>query len=219
MNMKNIKNSVLTICVFGTLVLSGSCTSSFDDLNTNPDATTKVTPAMLATGLLLDHVKSANNDNSELFCKRLFWGEQMYEYQYNRLQNGSFNKIQSLTNAQKMVELSSDNNKNAYTGLFYYLKGWAFYRATMDMGDIPYSQALQVDEYKYPKYDEQKDVFKGILNDLEQADKYFSQATKGISGDPFYNGDPVKWRKASNVLRLKVLMSLSKEQTTLPNLT
>ena len=64
------------------------------------------------------------------------------------------------------------------------------------MGDIPYSEALQVNEFRYPKYDEQKEVFKGILDDLEQADSHFAKATEGISGDPFYNGDPAKWRKS-----------------------
>ena len=86
------------------------------------------------------------------------------------------------------------------------------------MGDIPYSEALQVNEFRYPKYDEQKEVFKGILDDLEQADSHFAKATEGISGDPFYNGDPAKWRKATNVLRLKVLMALQKRADDTPEL-
>ena len=44
-------------------------------------------------------------------CKRMFWGEQMDNYQYNRVEKGSFSAIQGLTNAQKMVELASESNK------------------------------------------------------------------------------------------------------------
>lgn len=55
-----------------------------------------------------------------------------------------------------------------------------------------------------------KTYFKGILEDLALADEYFAKSKQAFSGDPFYQGDPKKWRKATNVLRLKVLMSLSK---------
>ena len=41
--MKNLlSNTALTLILSGSMLLSSGCTSSFDDLNTNPDATTKV---------------------------------------------------------------------------------------------------------------------------------------------------------------------------------
>lgn len=206
--MKTIINKIFTTLALGGAVLTLGCTSSFDKLNSNPDAPTMATPGMLATGLILEHVKSAQNGSSIFLEKRMFWGEQADNSQYNRFGNGSFSGILSLTNAQKMVDICDAVDKEAYTGLMYYFKGWAFYRATMDMGDIPYSEALQVDKIRYPKYDTQKEVFMGILSDLEQADAHFALATKNFDGDPFYKGSPAKWRKATNVLRLKVLMSL-----------
>lgn len=214
---KNINQIVLLISLALSTILMNGC-DSFDEINTNPDAPTTVTSQMLATKLILDHVRGANSDNSEFFMKRMFWGEQMLDIQYNRITNGGFGGIQGLTNAQKMVELASDVDKDAFTGLFYYMKGWTFYRATMDMGDIPYSQALQVNEYTYPAYDEQKDVFKGILEDLAKADEYFSKTTRTFPGDPFLKGKPEAWRKATNVLRLKVLLSLSKRAEDTPEL-
>lgn len=48
-----------------------------------------------------------------------------------------------LNKCLKMVELSSEDDLDAHTGLYYFLKGWYFYRTTMDMGDIPYSEALK----------------------------------------------------------------------------
>lgn len=195
-----------------------SCTSSFDELNTNPDSPTKVKSSMLATNVILDMVKSASNWKNEFLVKRMFWGEQMDDLQYNRFGKSSFSGGVVLNNAQKMVELSSPESLNAYTGLFYFLKGWYFWRMTMDVGDIPYTQALNIQEYPYPKYDSQKDVFLGILNDLEMAEMYFSKAESNFEGDPFYNGDPNKWKKATNVLRLKVLMSLQKRADDTPEL-
>ncbi|MDO5427903.1 SusD/RagB family nutrient-binding outer membrane lipoprotein [Parabacteroides sp.] len=208
--MRTIYKKLLSVvCILGSFGTWTACTSSFDDLNTNPDTTSKVTPSMLATKMILGHVSSAYSVDSELMCKRLFLGERISYYQYNWVEKGSFDAIRDLTNAQKMVELASEADKEAYTGLYYYLKGWAFYQTTINMGDIPYSEALLIETFRYPKYDEQKEVFLGILNDLEQAEIHFSKASS-FNGDPFYNGDPEKWKKATNVLRLKVLMTLQK---------
>ena len=65
-------------------------------------------------------------------------------------------------------------------------------------------------EYR-PAYDNQQDVLLGILNELKEADQYFAQGVT-FSGDPTpYNGNPDKWRRASNAFALKVLMSMSKK--------
>lgn len=139
------------VCILGSFGTWTACTSSFDDLNTNPDTTSKVTPSMLATKMILGHVSSAYSVDSELMCKRLFLGERISYYQYNWVEKGSFDAIRDLTNAQKMVELASEADKEAYTGLYYYLKGWAFYQTTINMGDIPYSEALLIETFRYPK--------------------------------------------------------------------
>lgn len=209
MNMKQLIYKTATV-IIAVITLFTACTSSFDDMNTNPDATTEVRSSMLATKVILDMVKEANYWENEFLVKRMFWGEQINDYQYNRLPKGSFSVLKNLTNAEKMVELAPEGSEDAYTGLYYFLKGRAFYRATMDMGEIPYSEALNIEEYKTPKYDSQKDVFLGVLADLAKAEEYFARATGSFEGDPFYNGDTDKWRKATNVLRLKVLMALQK---------
>lgn len=210
-------NKLIAVLTAGVLTVSG-CTSSFDDLNTNPDATTQVRSSMLATGLILRTVKDASHWKSDVFAKRLVWGEQIDDYQYNKIGRTTFSWFRYLTDAQKMVELAPEGYEDAYTGLFYYLKGWSFYKVTMETGDVPYSQALNINEFKYPVYDAQKDVFAGILDDLAQAEQYFAKATANFEGDPFYSGDVKLWRKATNVLRLKVLMSLQKRSEDTPDL-
>lgn len=213
--------------IIGMSVFSTACISTFDDLNTDPDSPATVTSKMLVVSLLSNsesqaqpegYVTSASYDYSEFLAKRLFWGEQVAPIQYNSLGSGDFDQIVNMTNAQKMLELAPVDRVDAYTGLFFHLKAWTFYSATMQMGDIPYSEALQMENFKTPKYDAQKDVFTGILRDLEQAEESFAKATLGVEGDPFYGGDPTKWRRATNVLRLKVLMSLQKRADDTPDL-
>ena len=222
MVMKRIHNilyvfRLLPAIVVALALAAGSCTSTFGEMNTNPDAPQTATSAMLATRVVLDMVQSANNSSSEFLCKRVFWGEQIEYYQYNRLEKGNYNRLRMLTNARKMREMALPEEEAAYTGLFYFLKGWSFYYTTMEMGDIPYSEALDIENHPYPEYDEQKEVFRGILADLEKAEACFAGAG-AFGGDPFYNGDPSLWRKATNVLRLKVLMSLQKRAGDTPDL-
>jgi len=208
----------MSAALFAMTAVMAGC-SNFEDLNTDPDTTSKVSASLLATGLITDMVTSASSTGSVFFQKQLFWSEgKPYTMQYNWISNTGFDDIRKLTNGQKMVESASEEMKDQYSGLYYFMKGWYFWRMTMEVGDIPYSQALNISEYKYPKYDAQKDVFAGILEDLEKADQYFAQSTKAFTGDAFYGGDPLKWRKATNVLRLKVLMSLQKRAEDTPEL-
>ncbi|QIH36933.1 SusD/RagB family nutrient-binding outer membrane lipoprotein [Sphingobacterium sp. DR205] len=203
--MKTKYSFILFMVLFGLV----GCTSNFDDLNTDPNKPTTVTSAMLCTQIILDNILPSSPWNSEFLSKKILSGEGIDSYQYNNLGKGSFGMIERLTNAKKMVELSSEKDLPAYTGVFYFLKAWTFYRHTLEMGDIPYSEALDIEKYRYPKYDEQKKVFEGILADLTLAENYFERADN-FEGDPFYKGSPTLWRKATNVLRLKVLMSLQK---------
>lgn len=104
-----LKYKAIACFLIGIFSLSG-CTSTFDDLNTNPDTTTKVNASMLASKVILDMTKSASNWRNEFLVKRMFWGEQIDDGQYNRFGKGSFDNIQTLTNAWKMVELSSEDD-------------------------------------------------------------------------------------------------------------
>ena len=65
----------------------------------------------------------------------------------------------------------------------------------MEMGDVPYSDALQGEVGNItPKYDSQKDVMLQVLDDLEEAYTLFGQA-KNFDGDPVLGGDVSKWQK------------------------
>lgn len=82
----------------------------------------------------------------------------------------------------------------------------------MRVGDIPYAQALQGESCnRKPEYSTQKDVFLGILKELEEADQAFAQGTT-FDGAPIYAGNVTKWRKLVNTFALKVLLTLSAKE-------
>src|SRR5690606_5861477 len=61
-----------------------------------------------------------------------------------------------------------------------------------------------------PKYDTQKEVFLGILDELDRADQLFANGSS-FDGDIVYGGDPLKWRKMVNSFALNVLVNLHKK--------
>ena len=68
-----LKYKAIACFLIGIFSLSG-CTSTFDDLNTNPDTTTKLTASMLAAKFILYITKTAINCINEFLDNRMFWG-------------------------------------------------------------------------------------------------------------------------------------------------
>ncbi len=103
-----------------------------------------------------------------------------------------------------MVELSKGTpTESSYKGLALFLKASYGFSATLDMGDVPYSEAGKAEEgITKPKYDKQSDVFTEVLADLKEAEADFA-AGADFDGDIMYNGDVTKWRKLCNAMQLK----------------
>lgn len=200
------------------LILISGC-SKFEEINTDPNKITKASSSMIATGVILANIKFNGRDahaylQPNALSKYLgFANQSLMTTQYNKIENTGFGAMTMLPNIDMMVEYAEGTvMENSYKGLAKFSRAWMFYNATMQVGDIPYSQTNggMNGEYR-PAYDKQEDVFIGILNELEEADEFFAQGVT-FTGDPTpYSGDPNKWRRASNAFALKVLMTLSKK--------
>ena len=197
------------------VILLSSC-SKFDEINTDPNKTTIVTAEMLATTLLLDITKTTFGSGTEfmrphLLGKYTCWSSSPNEEQYNLLgRTAYFDRLVVLNNIEKMISFATSSElKNSYTALGHTLRAWRFFELTMQVGDIPYSQALKGESERIikPEYDQQKDVFLGILEELDLADSLFAQGVN-FGGDPIYGGSTLKWRKLVNTFQLKVLINL-----------
>jgi hypothetical protein len=85
----------------------------------------------------------------------------------------------------------------------------------MQFGDIPCSEALrgESDAVYTPVYDSQKDVFAGIIRELEEAGELLKNENTIIHGDIIYDGSTDKWRRMVNSFLLKILLSLSQKES------
>lgn len=192
-----------------------SC-SKFEDYNTDPNSTSKVTPGMLATNLILgtmtySHV-GAEFLGKDMLAKYISYMEGARDLQYNKFDRTYFSSVVKLTNVKKMEEAAKGSfNEDSYVALGHFLRAYTFFNLTLSVGDIPYTDALKGEEGIYnPRYDSQRDVFIGILNELDKAAELFANG-KSFEGDPVYKGSAAKWLQATNSLKLKVLQHLMKK--------
>ena len=93
------------------------------------------------------------------------------------------------------------------------LRTLGFSYLTNTFGDIPYFSALAGDSVGAslsPKYDAQKDIYADFFKTLTDASTAFGTASNSLGkADPLYGGDPAKWKKFANSLRLRLAMQLA----------
>ena len=215
--MKKINKYIGVVFILIFSLLAGC--NKFDEINTNPDTTTKVSPSMECTNIVLRMLKYGSDAMAYISGNALpkYVGYAIMaqnDPQYNKIGSSDFGSMTILPNIDKMLEYAKGNvMEDSYKGIASFAKAYTFFNLTMEMGDIPYSEANKgLDALYRPKYDTQEEIFKGILDELKTADQYFAKGV-AFTGDPTpFNGDPVKWRKATNAFALKVLMTLSKKE-------
>lgn len=211
-----MKSKIAMIALAAGIGLS-SCTKKFDDINTNPDKASSASSEWLATNILTS-VTSKNISQASSFCqpfllgKYLAWTEFPNEYQYNRLLRVDFGRLLILRDIAPMIEnATTEELKNTYDGFGHFIRAYEFFQTTMQVGDIPYTEAVQgASGLIKAKYDTQKEVFLGILKELDQADELLAKGVQ-FSGDFIYQGDVDKWRRLANSFQLYVLINLYKK--------
>ncbi|WP_038267826.1 SusD/RagB family nutrient-binding outer membrane lipoprotein [Zhouia amylolytica] len=184
--------------------------SDLSDINENPNNVSQTHPQLLLTEIAFRAFQVEGT--GAMYASRMLVqtdGENNYQYyNWNRGSFGDYNRLRDIT---KMMEEAERIESNAYKALAKFFRSYYFYDLTLTFGDIPYSDALKgEDEEIYtPSYDTQKEVFVGILNELEEANNLLKDNNEIIAGDIIYNGNAAQWRKLINSFRLKVLLTLS----------
>lgn len=215
--MKKIKN--ITLLVLAMALILAGC-NKFEEFNTDPNKTTTASASMLCTKAILNVTAFSGRDGKTMISDNAlpkyvgYANEGQLGTQYNTIGATYFDGLLILPNLEQMLEEAEGTvMENSYKGVASFVRAYRFFRLTMEVGDMPYSEASKGADGLYrPKYDTQEQIFLGILNELKAADKFFSEGV-AFNGDPTpFNGDPDKWRRAVNATALKVLMTLSKKE-------
>ncbi len=232
--MKKIKTTFTVAIMILIIVISGSCTKDFEDLNKNP-----YYPTVTTIGPLFNKVVSS-------LC--LGWNEQFYihnEVLYSETQLGAltreawsnislgteeiwsqyYNTLAHIRDIeQRLLAIENSNapdSLNNVKGMLKIITAYKTFRVTDMFGDIPFSEAgrgFQGLEYLHPKYDSQREIYISLLEDLKWAEEKMSESYTCENGAPMFSiseydnlfaGDIRRWRKFANSMRLRYAMRIS----------
>lgn len=219
--MKSLKLILASITI---LFAVSSCKKGFDEAVQNKNLPiTGLSPALLLPGIENDMYSAPFNQEER---QDQFTASNYTYYDNNKYWTGSASL--NYTTLNNVSAMETESNKlsptisKPYLALAKFFRAYFFVNMSLKVGDLPMSQALQGLKNPMPVYDTQKQIFSNSLALLDTANKNLGEinaVNKLVQGsysvdskyDFYYKGDLIKWQKAVNALRLRILIALSKK--------
>ncbi|NRB46838.1 MAG: SusD/RagB family nutrient-binding outer membrane lipoprotein [Saprospiraceae bacterium] len=210
-----------------TFLIFPACTGDFEEINTPPTR-----PAAVPSEFSLSHVqyRSVREKGNSWTNQILQWGAWIQHYgnhnqgfttaHYQDIlnYNDDFwnNMYGNMNNARKGKELAeaqdAPNIATQKIAIFEIMEILNWICLTDMVGDVPYFGALQGGADLTPSYDAQQQIYADLAQRLEDAVNSLDPNDGAFFGsaDLFFQGDPEKWIKFGNALRLRIALRLSK---------
>lgn len=212
--MKKIK---LIGVIFISLLILGSCTKGWEEMNVDPNSPTDVPAANILTyveramtNTLFDVWWTGNNTSSYAnhIAKIQYIDENRYAERDGII--GRWNTLLTyVVELDKIIAKAQADENPAMEGVAMVLKAQIFHIMTDTWKAVPYSEAAQGEEgILQPNYDTQPEVYAGLLADLKEANAKLIEGGT-ISGDVLNGGSAMLWRKYANSLRLRMAIRMS----------
>lgn len=181
--------------------------------NKDPNRPTEVGAPAIMPNVIFNSFKNRYPWQPALVVRQATATSDRQAFQTYEWANGDWAEFNVLRDVTKMME--SARGAAEYLAIGKILRAHNFFFLTRMYGSVPYSEALsgQATNNYQPRYDTQKQVLLGILDELEQANQLLTAPAGSVSGDIMYNGDLRKWRKLANSYKLRILLMLSKKES------
>lgn len=227
--MQRFAKYTFTLLLGASLVLA-SCDKGFEEMNTNPNASTKPNVDYLFSQSILKG--NYVYDRAYFYTSYLTCGNYVQHFSTAKELAGagsgdkygvhdqyqSFYFRYTYTNVLttlKAIEVATEGkpelvNKRAAAKIWKVL---LLQRITDLYGDVPYTEAAKAgtEAIFLPKYDAQSAIYDGMLKDLDDAIKALDPAQpKFGKADFLFEGDIPKWKKFGYSLMLRVAMRMQK---------
>jgi len=212
-------NYIYTLLAGLLLLTSVSCKKELDSSNVNPNASATAQPDYLLTAAIKatsdTYWGTTNNMNSSLlfvqhWAKIQYTDPDRYIFANTDFQDlWSISYSKGIVNLNQLIKLADAQANPNYKGVALVLRSWIFTLLTDAYGDVPYTEAANIDAYLLPKYDSQRTVYLGILADLKTAQDALDASGKAIAGDIIYANTIASWKKLANSLRLRIALRIA----------
>lgn len=219
-----------TIPVLLAASVGTACTGDFDEYNQNGEnpGLGEVHPVTL----LEDLISSSASDlqyrswrlHSELMQYTVDCGNstrfQLYIFPASEYDNIWKDFYMHASNAQEIVHLARKYEDRNMEAIGMTLKTLYISFLTDLYGDVPYSEALRIDEdLSQPKFDRQKDIYADLIRTLQEANTLYDTSKDNTDSyklpllvpekDLLYRGDVALWQKFTNSLCMRLCLRLS----------
>lgn len=219
--------------------------STTDDVNLDEHAFYNTTQESLLTYAqkeLSDYMNtpSVNENNFRLtmqyWTETIYVNESNYDFTNRTVSNNVWtdnyvNVLKNLDQAERIInaytptpsELTTwPGKKKNQLAIIDMMKVYTYQVLVDTYGDIPYTQALNIDVYPLPKYDKAADIYTDLITKLKNDITSIDTSKESFkTGDIFYynptigKSDLDKWKKFGNSLLLKLGIALADVNPTL----
>lgn len=214
---KHIIIALITLCT-----LNFSCTKDFEQLNTDPNRISQISPGSLLNPIVFE-VSSFNTLRADGFTfdimqvalpyPSIAGGTHRYDIAESAGNSTWSTYYRWLSNVKEMLATSEKAKDVNYQAIALTLNAWIYSNLTDCFGDIPMEEALRGEEgILKPKFNTQQEVYTKILADLEKANTLYDASKPMIYATDILFGNSVAgWKKFTNSLRLRLLLRVSKK--------
>ncbi|TVP46087.1 MAG: SusD/RagB family nutrient-binding outer membrane lipoprotein [Mongoliibacter sp.] len=207
------------------LVFSSCDEDALLDLNIDPNAATEMDDQYLFSLATLRIAGEYENTRANMLyaapaiqhtssLAAFFSGD---KYFYNAQYSGAYMEthytgvIRLL--AHVIANTRDDANEANVNAAASVLRVFDLHRMTDLYGDVPYFQAgrgLESEDNWFPAYDNQRDIYYDMVEELKAARDRFSSSARGLGNQDFiYGGNIDQWRKFANALLMRISMRMS----------
>ncbi|TMI64703.1 MAG: SusD/RagB family nutrient-binding outer membrane lipoprotein [Bacteroidetes bacterium] len=153
---------------------------------------------------------------------------QTYEYGRYNISGNDQNNVwgtmyaTTLSDLELLIKQATTAGSPHYSGLGKILKAFEYVRAVDTWGDVPYTEAEQLDQNKSPKYDDDEAIYTNliqIINDgINEMNATTSVLSPGTNSVLYTNSTwataRALWIKFANTLKLRIYIHYSKKNST-----
>lgn len=218
--------------IMATVALFTSCRKDFDEIDTNPQGFTTAGDGPLFNGIIRSLLPTWNEqfyiNNEILYAQtqqaaltKAAWGN--YTLGTEDMWSDYYKTMPAIRELEKRFatypESAATNNMKA---MLMIVKAYKTFKLTDIFGDMPYSEAgygYQDLEKLYPVYDDQREIYLSLLDDLAWAAENINDTaavaepyTTFANFDKLFNGRRDMWRKFANSLRLRYAMRIVEKE-------
>ncbi len=195
-----------------------ACEGIVEDLNDDPN-----NPADAPAELIFTGVQLANATTHAGLTARMaaMWSGQMKgvdrqwgDFQAYNAGASNFTNMWdnvyygTLRNSRIVLSKIEPLGIRVFAGMTKVTQAHCIGNATSLWGDIPFSQAAQIEEFESPLFDNQMDIYTSLQNLLDEGigDLESGIGVPASGTDIYYDGDPASWTAAAYTLKARLYM-------------